>query len=352
MKSPSTSDQFTIEEATRGNVRELIGFFGMSSGGKTHSALILARGIVGPSGRIGVIDTENKRASMFADLPPGPACPGKYRVINLDAPFTPDRYAGALKRFEKEADIVVIDSMSHEWAGEGGVQEMHEEAIDRMAKDDKDDYKARERLNWPAWKKPKEAHKALVYYILRYPLPLIVCLRGKTLTKMDKDEKGKNIVVTAPHPVPDFDPRFIFEMLIAAEVYRDVDKEVSGLLRITKLSRGELRNCLPAPGEQLRVEHGEKLVAWCRGKAPAGKLPVDEKKKLLGELRDLTISIHGWKKGDKPEHWEECKGKLQQWVADELGITTLLSAQTEQELRETVAAAKAKLNKNQSQTLL
>lgn len=351
MTSPSQSpSEFKIEEATRAGVRELIGFFGMSSGGKTRSALILARGIVGPSGRIGVIDTENKRASMFADLPPGPACPGKYKVINLDAPFSPHRYIGALKTLESAVDIVVVDSLSHEWAGEGGVQEMHEEAIDRMAKEDKDDYKARDRLNWPAWKKPKEEHKALIYYILRYPLPLIVCLRGKTLTKMEKNAEGKNVVVTAPYPVPDFDQRFIYEMLIAGEVYRDVEQEKSGLLRITKISREEIRACLPKPGEQITTEHGAKLVAWCRGStAPA----VDDKKKLLGEIREVTAPIHGWNKSMGTAGWETCKTKLQQFLWDEsiLSPDQFLGDLPAEVLKDVLTKTRAKLQ-SKSQTLL
>jgi len=340
------NDTFAIEEASRGGVRELIGLYGFSSGGKTHSALILARGIVGPKGRIGVIDTENKRASIFADLPPGPACPGKFKVINLDAPFSPGRYIGALKAFEKEADIVVVDSATHEWAGEGGVQEMHEEALDRMTKGSTD-YKERDRLNWPAWREPKMEHKALVMYLLRYPLPLIICLRGKILTSMQKDERGRNTVVTAPHPVPDFDNRFLFEMLIAGQVYRDDDTGKSGLLRITKLTRDEIAQTLPKTGEQITVEHGAKLAAWCRGQsttAAAAPAP-DKRKELLALVRDLTVSIHHWKKGDPSGAWAAAKQSLQQWCWDEnlLADTQFLDELQESELSKLVEDVRNKL---------
>lgn len=332
------SETFVIEEASRQGVKELIGLFGMSSGGKTRSGLVLARGIVGPSGRIVVIDTENRRASYFADLPAGPACPGKFKVINLDEPFSPERYKLALKATEKEADIVVIDSMTHEWSGAGGVLALHEEALDRMTHNSTD-WKERERLNWPAWREPKMEHKAFIMYLLRYPLPLICCLRGKSLTKMVK-ENGRNTVITEPHPVPDFDDKFIFEMLLAGEVYRDNDANKSGLLRITKVSRDEIVDCLPKHGEQICVKHGEALHRWCAGQSLAKK--PDDRSGLLSELRKLTQPIHNW--DGKRETWATAKGVMQQWLADECAVDVSLDALAAEELASVISRAKEKLH--------
>jgi hypothetical protein len=335
--------QFTIYEATRSSVKQLIGLFGLSSGGKTHSALLLARGIVGPKGRIAVLDSENKRASYFADMPPGPTSPGKYFTVDLDSPFSPERYVAALKYLEDKADIVVLDSATHWWSGEGGVIDLHEAALDRMTRQSTD-WKERERLNWPAWREPKLAHKAGVMYLLRYPLPLIVCLRGKVQTKMMKGANGRNEVVTAAHPVPDFDDKFIFEFLVAGEVYRDEEKGISGLLRVTKISRSELQNCLPKEGEQIGIRHGEALAAWCSGgSAPKAAPSKDERGKLLGELRDCSTKIHGWTRAAGAEAWPAAKVLLQRFITDELAIDTLIDGMTEDELRSTISKAKNKL---------
>src|ERR1035437_731314 len=145
---------FEIRPATRQGVKPLVGFYGKSGSGKTMSALLLARGLVGPQGRVCLIDTENGRGSIFADL-----IPGGYSVMDVDAPFSPDRYQKAIATAEKSAGVVVVDSMSHEWSGEGGVLDMQENELDRMAGED---WAKRERCKMAAWIKPKLAHKMMI----------------------------------------------------------------------------------------------------------------------------------------------------------------------------------------------
>src|SRR5260370_2688833 len=101
---------FEIHPATRQGIKPLVGFYGKSGSGKTLSALYLARGIVGRSGKITLIDSESGRGSIFADM-----VPGGYNVLNLDAPFSPGRYEEAIVEAEKTADVVMVDSLSHEW---------------------------------------------------------------------------------------------------------------------------------------------------------------------------------------------------------------------------------------------
>ena len=62
---------FQIHQATRESVKALVGFYAKVGAGKTHSALLMMRGLVGPKGKIAVIDTENRRVSIFADIIPG-----------------------------------------------------------------------------------------------------------------------------------------------------------------------------------------------------------------------------------------------------------------------------------------
>mgnify|MGYP001582171076 FL=1 len=54
------SDTFVIRKATRSQLKLLLALISPSGGGKTYSALRLARGLVGPKGRIVLIDTEHR----------------------------------------------------------------------------------------------------------------------------------------------------------------------------------------------------------------------------------------------------------------------------------------------------
>lgn len=245
---------FEIRPATREGIKPLVGFYGKSGSGKTMSSLLFARGIVGPTGRIGMIDTENRRGSIFADL-----IPGGYSVLDLDAPFSPQRYIEAIEYLESKVDIVVVDSMSHEWTGEGGVLDMQEAELYRMAKDD---YARREACKMASWIKPKMEHKAMVNRFLRCKLPLICCLRGEEKTHMVKGQGGeKNKVITDEFSSPIADPRFIFELLINFETVNREGK--GGYVYVVKTTHPAITPLLPGEREQVGVKHGEALAAWC-----------------------------------------------------------------------------------------
>lgn len=253
------SDDFKIKPATRQGVKPLVGFYGKSGSGKTMSALLFARGLAGPQGRVTLVDSESGRGSIFSDL-----IPGGYYVLDLDAPFSPDRYAAAFEHAEKNSDVVVFDSMSHEWGGEGGVLDWQDAELDRMAGDN---WSKREACKMAAWIKPKMAHKLMVQRLLRSRLPLICCLRGEEKTHIQKGD-GKTKVFTDEFSSPLFDPRFIFEMLVNFEtVARD---GVGGFVIPRKITHPSVAALLPKDGEQIGVKHGEALARWC---AAPGAIP-------------------------------------------------------------------------------
>jgi hypothetical protein len=316
---------FEIKPATRQGVKPLVGFYGKSGSGKTMSALLLARGLVGPKGRVCLIDTENGRGSIFSDL-----IPGGYSVMDVDAPFSPDRYQQAIVAAEKSADVVVVDSMSHEWSGEGGVLDMQDKELDRMAGED---WGKRERCKMAAWIKPKLAHKMMIQRLLRCSTALICCLRGEEKTHSGKDEKGKTVVITDEFSSPLFDPRFIFEMLLNFETV--AHDGVGGYVIPRKITHPSIAALLPKDGQQISIATGEALARWCAapGAAPISSTAIDPKDTLKRELWALLKSKHG---GDK--------AKLQSWVTDELKIDVLLETMEASGLAEVLAAARKKLN--------
>ena len=86
---------FTIKPATRVGINPLIVAYSESGCGKTYSALLLARGMAGPSGKIVVADSESGRASLYADV-----LAGGFETFDLAAPFSPTRYCEAVDAIE------------------------------------------------------------------------------------------------------------------------------------------------------------------------------------------------------------------------------------------------------------
>lgn len=171
--------------AIRENVSLIIGMIGPSGSGKTYSALRLASGMSGGK-PFAVIDTESRRALHYADK-------FTFDHAELHAPFRPDSYADAIKTADGSGyPVIVVDSCSHEWAGEGGILDWADDELDRMAGDN---WQKRESCKMASWIKPKMAHKAMVQRLLQVKAHLILCFRAEEKTAMVKDEKGKTQIV-------------------------------------------------------------------------------------------------------------------------------------------------------------
>ena len=98
-----------LQTAQRKRAKIKMGLQGPSGSGKTYSALLLAYGLCYNWNKVAVVDTENHSAELYAHL-------GEYNVINLTAPFTPEKYIQALEVCEKAGmEVVIIDSTTHEW---------------------------------------------------------------------------------------------------------------------------------------------------------------------------------------------------------------------------------------------
>jgi hypothetical protein len=311
-----------IKKATRQGVKPLIGMYGPSGSGKTMSALLLMRGIIGAKGRLVLVDSENGRGSLFADV-----IPGGYNVIDLDRPFSPERYHEAIDTAEKEADGVVIDSLSHEHAGEGGILDMQEAELDRMAGND---WTKREKCKMASWIKPKMAHKQFVQRLLRSKVALICCLRGEPKTHMVKDGPNKGKVITDDFSTPIFDPKFIYELLLNLETVSRDGK--GGFVIPRKITHPSIAPLLPNDNEQLSIAHGEALARWCASSGlSTPSQPSSDSDALKKELWTLTKSIHG---GDR--------NKLAAFLCDEgfLAPDEKMADMTTDRLREVVAKLK------------
>ena len=172
--------QFEVKTATPINTYVRMALIGSAGSGKTFSALRLATGI---GGKIVVIDTENMRSSKYAKR-------FQFEQINFQPPFNPASYGDAIDAaIAKGATTIIIDSLSLEHEGEGGVLEMAEAFLDKRAGED---FKKREALKFASWIAPKrERTQLIVNKIQRVNANLILCFRAKEVTKPTRNAQGK-----------------------------------------------------------------------------------------------------------------------------------------------------------------
>ena len=168
-----------FKKAQRTLAKLRLALTGTSGSGKTFGALLLAKGL---GGRIAVIDTERGSASLYADLPGMP----EFDTLELDEPFSPERYIEAIKCAEDAGyDICIVDSMTHEWSGTGGCLEIN----DQLAR-------SKYRGNtWSAWNEVTPRHRKFVDTILQSKMHMICTMRSKADTAQEKDGSGKTKVV-------------------------------------------------------------------------------------------------------------------------------------------------------------
>ena len=146
-----------IQKAQRHQVKLRLGLSGASGFGKTYSALLLAYGITEDWTKIAVIDTENNSASLYAHL-------GDYNVVSLNQPFSPERYIEAIQLCEKsKIEVIIIDSISHEWSGKGGCLQIHEQLGGRFQD----------------WARLTPRHQAFIDAILQSNCHVITTVRKK-----------------------------------------------------------------------------------------------------------------------------------------------------------------------------
>lgn len=160
-----------VRQAKRKMAKLKIGLQGPSGSGKTYSALLLAFGITNDWSKIIVIDTENNSADLYSHL-------GEYKVLTLDAPYSPERYIQAIELAESsfvanvasknsainatnETGVIIIDSMSHEWER---ILEIHNEMTGN---------------SFTNWGKLTKMHNSLINKILLSKCHIICTIRSK-----------------------------------------------------------------------------------------------------------------------------------------------------------------------------
>jgi len=265
--------EFVIRRAERKQARLRFAVCAASNGGKTWTSIELAFGIVeelldrralsgSVEGKVGLVDTERKSAQLYAHL-------GPYDTVDLDPPYTVERYVGAMNALERAGcAVIILDSISHAWAGPGGVLALLDQFDDRA--------------RFSAFGKAvNPAQDEFVDAILRSPAHVIATMRSKTAWVLEKQEKNGR-TVTAPRRIglaPIQRPGIEYEFTTLVDL--DTDTHIA---RVVKNRCPVFQDWAP---KRLTRAHGRALAAWLLEGAPVpsdgAEVPVIERARATAD---------------------------------------------------------------------
>jgi predicted outer membrane protein len=222
----------------------------------------MSYGITGDWEKVGMIDTENGSGDLYAHL-------GDYSVVPLTAPFTPDKYIQAIKLFEDNGfEVIVIDSLTHAWAGEGGILDLQSATAAA----------SRSGNSYTAWREVTPKHNALVNAILQSKCHIIATMRAKTEYVQEKNEQGKTeIKKVGLAPIQRDGMEYEFTVMLDLSL----NHTASASKDRTSLFDGQYFK----PG----IETGQKLLDWLE----TGVDPEQQRQELLAAVK---------------VKWDECAG--------------------------------------------
>jgi hypothetical protein len=247
-----------LQKAQRKQAVIKLALQGPSGSGKTYSSLLLANGLVGNWDHIAVIDTENNSSHLYSHL-------GNFNVLSLSEPFSPERYTEAIEACEKAGmTVVIIDSISQEWEGSGGIIETH----GNMAGN-----------SFTNWNRVTPRHNAFVQKILQSPCHIIATIRSK-----------QDYVLT------DKNGKMVPEKVGLKGVTRDgmdyeftlvLDLDIKHQATASKDRTGLFSNPLPF---LITDQVGGKIKMWCLGEDLIKNVELQiSEAKTVQELRNILI---------------------------------------------------------------
>lgn len=167
-----------FQKAKRENIWAKVLTIAPSGGGKSYGALRIAKGMAdalskdaGKEERIAYIGTEGSRDKYYADE-------FDYDLMQLKSPFEPERYIDAIdEALDAGYKVIVIDSITHEWKGKGGLLEIHSKMSGN---------------SYTNWSKLTPKHERFIDKILESEAYIIATVRGKDKYVLE-EQNGKQV---------------------------------------------------------------------------------------------------------------------------------------------------------------
>lgn len=262
-----------IRPAKRAGSKVVIGIAGISGSGKTYTALKVARGMVSHPSEIGFLDTENRRGSLYADI-----LDGQFMIADLYPPFSPKRYSQAIKEFQDAGvKVLVIDSVTHEWEGEGGCDDIASNTNSKMAN----------------WKLAKSEHKKFMNTLLQSDMHIICCIRAREKVDFKNPSKPVSLGIQ-----PVCEKNFMFEMTASMMMHDE------GMRQEFLKMPSALRSAFGSGGGYIGEEVGQFITRWVDSgdKTDADLEPYKSKmqmacsggmSELVAEFKSMPADIQG-----------------------------------------------------------
>ncbi|MBL7704916.1 MAG: AAA family ATPase [Taibaiella sp.] len=241
-----------LKQANRKSVKLRLNLASPSGFGKTYSALLLAFGITNDWTKIAVIDTENDSASLYAHL-------GNFQILSLAPPFTTQRYIEAIQACENaHMEVIVIDSITHVWKGQGGLLEYQNSLGGR----------------YQDWARVSPLYQYWLNAILQSKCHVITTNRKKQGYNMiTENNKTKVEKAGLDDEIRD---GYDYEVTVALEIIN-----ANHLARASKDRTGLF---MGKPEFVISSETGKQLLQWCN----AGTSVEDEVKSLIQSAKDTN----------------------------------------------------------------
>ena len=242
--------QFKRAERKKAKLR--LALAGPAGSGKTYGALLVAFGL---GGKIAMIDTENHSGELYSHL-------GDYDVAVIDPPFVPEKYTEAIREAERLGyDTIIIDSLTHAWAGQGGLLDVHGHIADKSGN------------SWTAWRQVTPRHFELVEAMLQSKCHVIATMRSK-MDYMQTEENGKKVVKkVGMNPIQRDGMEYEFT------VFMDID--MNHLAQATK----DRTSIFDGQVFKITPEVSKKLLVWLEAGAQAEpQIPVQSQKEQSAEI--------------------------------------------------------------------
>lgn len=270
----------TLRKATRKKAKIRLGLSAVSGGGKTYSSILIAKGLSnGDLSKVAIIDTENGSADLYSHL-------GGYNVLTLEAPYSPERYIEAIKECEAaEMDVIIIDSITHEWDGKGGILEISNSMSGN---------------SYTNWAKLTPRHQAFIDAILQSKCHVITTVRRKQdYELMDRDGKKVPVKVGLKEVTRE---GFEYELTLNLEL--DVKHQASA-------SKDRTGLFINKPEFTPNEETGALLLKWCEEGIDVEKSEqMLDKATSLEELKSVFLGLSKAEQKRVAEYTENLKAKL------------------------------------------
>jgi len=312
-----------FRKAERRQAKLRLGVCGPSGAGKTYSALLIAKGI---GGKIALIDTENGSGDLYAGMKGIP----DYDICPISAPYTVQKYLEAIKEAETGGyNIIIIDSLSHAWAGDGGLLDQQGKIADSGRGN-----------SYTAWRQITPLHNRLVETMLVSPCHIIATMRTKTEYVLETDSKGRQVpkkVGLSPVQREGMDYEFtvVFDIDLNHNVQISKDR--------TSLFDGQIFKPSPDTGTALKGWLEQGIAETSR---PAQPEPIKQEEptthkgitpeQLIAKFKALCLSDLGMKPEEIPPFMKRTLGR-----EDITGFDAL----TEDELKKLCRAAQDEFKK-------